>query len=183
METRFRQGPFAPPAVTRLHRYYEPLRLPTGPPAVIYSRLALAADSPDPTAARSGSLRFLIDLSTARRPQPPRGARPLHLLVASRYDAGFTSGRLATPNLRNEAETGSLALRLTSSPSGASAPRITPCTPGQLHGERAISMSSSFQLTRTIRLRLTHQKDAKTHLCPEACLRGAAYRQITCANR
>ena len=28
---------------------------------------------------------------------------------------------------------------------------------GQLHGERTTSMVSTFQLTRTIRLRLTHQ--------------------------
>lgn len=38
---------------------------------------------------------------------------------------------------------------------------------GQLHGERVISMFNSFQLKRSVRLRLTHQrrKDAKACRC------------------
>jgi hypothetical protein len=48
-----------------------------------------------------------------RRPQPPRRARRLHFPVPSSSALGFTlSGRLATLDLRNEAESGSLALRL-----------------------------------------------------------------------
>jgi hypothetical protein len=45
----------------------------------------------------------------ARRPQPPRGVRQVHLPIATLSIAGFAnSGRLATPDWRNEAEAGSL---------------------------------------------------------------------------
>ena len=37
--------------------------------------------------------------------------------------------------------------------------RVTPSPPGRLHGERAIAMVSTFQLTRSTKLRLTHQMD------------------------
>jgi hypothetical protein len=61
----------------------------------------------------------------------------------------------------NEAETGSLALRLTSSPSRASTTRLPAPPPSRLHGERAIAMVSTFHLTRSTRLSLTHQKETK----------------------
>ncbi len=45
-----------------------------------------------------GPPRFLDRSLDARRPQPPRGARRLHLPIAFIDDAGFiTSGRLAAP--------------------------------------------------------------------------------------
>jgi hypothetical protein len=50
---------------------------------------------------------------------------------------------------RNEAETGSLALRLTSSPSRAPTARLPVPPPSRLHVERAIAMVSTFQLTRS----------------------------------
>jgi hypothetical protein len=80
------------------------------------------------------------------------------MLVASRTMAGFTqSGGLATLELRNEAESGSLALRLTPLLQQASTVRSPQPPLPPLHGERAIPMFSTFQLKRTIRLSLTHQ--------------------------
>ena len=61
----------------------------------------------------------------------------------------------------NEAESGSLALRLTPSPSEASSAGHSDDSLGQLHGERAITMVSTFQLTRPTRLSLTHQEDTE----------------------
>jgi len=56
-----------------------------------------------------GSPRFLGPSFRARRPQPPRGSRWVLVPVASLSITGFTtSGRLADPNWRNEAESGSL---------------------------------------------------------------------------
>ena len=55
---------------------------------------------------------------------------------------------------------GSLALRLTSSPSRAPTMRLPASPPSWLHGERASAMVSTFQLTRSTRLILTHQKCA-----------------------
>ena len=53
---------------------------------------------------------------------------------------------------------GSLALRLTPSPSEAPTAGLLRKPLGQLHGERTSTMVSSFQLTRTVKLRLTHQR-------------------------
>ena len=71
----------------------------------------------------------------ARCPQPPRAARRLHTPVASPSIRGFAfSGRLATTELRNEAESGSLALRLTSSPKRGFTEPVTRtrCPPGYM---------------------------------------------------
>jgi hypothetical protein len=102
----------------------------------------------------TGSLRFLDRSFDARRPLPPRRARPLHLLVASRPVSGFTlSGRLATLTcVSRPKRVHARALRLTPSPSQAPTAR-SPAPPlGRLHGERAIPMVSTFQLTRSTRL-------------------------------
>jgi hypothetical protein len=75
--------------------------------------------------------------------------------------AGFTHlGRLALPALHNEAESGSLALRLASSLPKAPNDRSLRRPLGQLHGARALTMVGTFQPTRFIRLRLTHQETA-----------------------
>src|SRR5262249_23946451 len=50
------------------------------------------------------------------------------------------------------------ALRLTSSLSRAPTARLPKPPPSRLHGERAIAMGSSFQLSRSARLSLTHHK-------------------------
>jgi hypothetical protein len=68
--------------------------------------------------------------STGITPLPhysPREARWVHSLVASPSAAGFTlSGGLATLHWCNEAETGSLALRLTRLLRECSSAQITP---------------------------------------------------------
>lgn len=82
----------------------------------------------------------------------------MHVLVASLVVAGFTpirrAGRL---HLCNEAETGSLALRLMRSPSGASALDWDLTPPGRLLAERATRKATSFQVTRSARLGLAHR--------------------------
>ena len=69
-----------------------------------------------------GSLRFLDFSFPARCLQPPRGARRMQVSIASSSVTDFSiSGRLVTPNKRNEAEASSLALRLAGSRGEASA--------------------------------------------------------------
>jgi hypothetical protein len=72
--------------------------------------------------------------------------------------SGFTnSGRLAIPICVTRPK-GSLALRLTSSPSQAPASGSPRPPLSRLHGERASAMVSTFQLTRSTELCLTHRR-------------------------
>src|SRR5208282_2485972 len=88
-----------------------------------------------------------------RRPQPPRRARRLLSPLTSPPVSGFiTYGRLAAPSLHNEAESGSLVLRLMGSPREASPDGLLRPTLARLPVERAIDRASSFQLTRSARL-------------------------------
>ena len=151
-ENTFSAGSLRSTGVTRLRRYYEPLRLPAGPDGgYVFPQSVgwLSPRKPPP-----GRVSQVSDRSFAvRRPLSPRGTRPPQVLVAWRPVTGFTlSGGLAVPTLCNEAETGSLALRLTASPPGASHAGSLRRTPSRLHVERAIHMSSSFQLKRPIKL-------------------------------
>src|SRR5208337_4171174 len=87
-----------------------------------------------------------------RRPQPPRRARRLLAPITSPPVSGFiTYGRLAAPTLHNEAESGSLALRLTGSPHEASPHGLLRLTLARLPVEWAIDRVSSFQPTRSAR--------------------------------
>src|SRR6266581_5861248 len=71
-----------------------------------------------------GSPRFLGLSFGARHPLSPRTALRVHLLIASTQVADFAyPGRLVAVGLFNEAETGSLVLRLTPLLSQASPPR------------------------------------------------------------
>ena len=106
-----------------------------------------------------GPLRFLDGPVHTRRPLPPREADKVHALVASLAVAGFTTlWRAGHLLLRNEAETGSLALRLARSLPGASTPGLRPTPPESLSAERAICRVTSFQVTRSARLLLTLQR-------------------------
>src|SRR5208337_2309910 len=88
-----------------------------------------------------------------RRPQPPRRARRLLAPITSPPVSGFiTYGRLAAPTLHNEAESGSLVLRLMGSPREASPDGLLRPTLARLPVEWAIDRVSSFQLTRSARL-------------------------------
>jgi hypothetical protein len=148
------------------------------------ARLFIPAYPVVPTPRRRGSPRFLGPSFRARFPLSPRGALQVHTPVASLQVSGLTiSGRLATPTLRNEADSGSLALRLTRSQSGAIHPFATRVTPScrsasyvqlpsrrgpPLHGERAISMTDSFQSARCTRLVLALQS-RKAHRENHCC--------------
>ena len=98
------------------------------------------------------------DLSPRAAPNHPgesNGSFPL----SSPSVAGFILIRqTGHSHWRNEAESGSLSLRLMGSPHKASSTRIAPCQ--RLLGyfdERVISKVSSFQLTRSARLCLAHR--------------------------
>src|SRR6185437_4708332 len=85
-------------SITRLHGYYEPLRLPNRSPGRYLFRPGV---DHRPTRRWSPArVSQVPDCSVdARCPLSPRRARPLHMFVASRSMAGFTSsGGLATPN-------------------------------------------------------------------------------------
>jgi len=74
-----------------------------------------------------GPPRFLNQSVSTRHPLSPRKARQLHTPVASLPTLGFTyPGRMATFAKFNEAEVGSLALRLALLPLKASPDRVTP---------------------------------------------------------
>jgi hypothetical protein len=108
--TSLLQGPFAPRAITPLPRYYEPLRHPLG-----RSRLLIPASRWLFT-TQEGFPGSSTDLSSRAAPNHP-GDPDRCLLVSSRPMAGFILfGGLARSRLSNEAESGSLALRLTSPP-------------------------------------------------------------------
>jgi hypothetical protein len=95
--------------------------------AVMRSRAALACPRAREVDRSRGSLRFLVDLSAPAVPNHPGEFVPLRLLVASRTMAGFPfSERLATLAWRNEAESGSLALRLTPSRTTGFDDRVAP---------------------------------------------------------
>ena len=128
-----------------LHEHYPVSQLlwacPTpdqGRPRVISSPKALWL-GPHP----AGPPRFLDQSVSTRRPLSPRRARQLHTSVSSLPALGFTyPGRMATPIKFNEAESGSLALRLAPSPHEASPDRVTPsrarsatCQTGNFQGE------------------------------------------------
>ena len=108
--TILRQGPFAPPELPDFHATMNPSDFRRGQITVIYSRGSLPERAPRRTSQVPGRSVAI------RRPQPPRGTAPLHLLIPSRcmlaspYMEGWP-----LPDLSYEAESGSLALRLTAS--------------------------------------------------------------------
>ena len=122
--------------ITPLPRYYEPRRLPTGAAHGVMVSPAALGVRPTPPGLPGSS----IDLSTPAVSNHPGGVRPLHAPVASRPILGFpTFGSLATPQWCHEAESSSLALRLTSSPPEASSAGLLRPTLGWLHVKRAIT--------------------------------------------
>jgi len=66
--------------------------------------------------------------------------------ISSRRVSGFRFfGSLAVLTLCNEAESGSLALRLTGSIRGASAPELLPGLSASLHAGYSVGMINTFQ--------------------------------------
>jgi hypothetical protein len=148
--TTLRQGPFAPPELPGFNATMNPSDSQTSPATVIYSRGQFGA--PLQVSHSAGSLRFLVDLSIpAVRSHPGGFDRCVCSLLRGRYWL-HPFWRAGHPQLLNEAETGSLSLRLAPSPSEASHHGLLRRAHGRLHVERAIYMFSSFQLKRPSRL-------------------------------
>jgi len=137
------------------------------------SRLFIPGHPPAFPPSRSGSPRFLGASFRKRPPLSPRSAPQVRIPVSSLQVSGFAqSGRLATPTLCNEAETGSLSLGLMRSRFRGINPFATRVTPDHrsashgwlpsrrgppLHGEQAITMADTSQSARHTRLILAHQ--------------------------
>jgi len=98
---------------------------PSGPFAVIDSRFPLALHLP------GGLPRFLNRSVLARRPQPPRRSRPVLARFFPAHGRLHPIRRTGRSRILNEAESGSLALRLTSPPArGFNAPGFpSRCSP------------------------------------------------------
>ena len=111
----------------------------------------------------AGPPRFLDRSVPTRRPLSPRRAQQVLAPIASLPVSGFRfSGRLAALTLRNEAEPGSLTLRLAGSPHEASpAGSLRPAL-DWLPVEWAIDRSNSFQFDRSARLVLAHQRPQRS---------------------
>ena len=88
-------------------------------------------------------------------PEGPIGARTRCFPIDGRLQHLRQTGHL---HLCNEADSGSLALRLAGSPPEASPAGLLRRTLGWLPVERAINRVTSFQVTRTARLVLAHRR-------------------------
>jgi hypothetical protein len=119
---------------------------------VIDSRAALSWDS-------SNRVSQVPDCSVgARCPQSPREVATLQWLVASRHvlASPVSEGWPPRTSLTRPNRVHAFALRLTPLHQEASTSELLLPPLLQLHSERALTMVSSFQLTRTARLRLAH---------------------------
>jgi len=95
---------------------------------------------------RQGSPSLPNSTFPARCPLSPRRTPPLFVNIASRRVSGFSiSGGLAVLTLCNEAESGSLALRLAGSIHGASTTQLLPSLSASLHAGYSVGMMNTFQ--------------------------------------
>ena len=147
--------------ITPLPRYYVPLRLPTRPACgYVFPQAVDLTSSPGfgPPGRVSQVPRSICrHPPSSTTPGSPTAALARCLAVDCRLRPFGKVGHSQLLGF-NEAESGSLALRLTSSRSQASTGWLPITSLGRLHGERAIAMVSSFHLTRSPRLLLTHPK-------------------------
>jgi len=141
----FCQGPFAPRALPRF-----PATMGLSDSPAPNSRLMdSACVLPRSSRGRWQGSPSLPNLTfPARCPLSPRRAPPLFVNISSRRVSGFSfSGSLAVLTLCNEAQSGSLALRLTGSICGASAPELLPSLSASLHAGYSVGMMNTFQFT------------------------------------
>ena len=122
--TTLQQGPFAPPELPGFDATMNPSDSRSQPShGYSFPWFVVPAEAGAPRRVSQvphGSVAI-------RRPQPPRGVEPLRLLVAWRSVlASPLMEGWPLPDLSHEAESGSLALRLTASPSEASSRRVAP---------------------------------------------------------
>ncbi len=158
-----RQGSFTPRELPRFITTMTPSDSRPCPATVIYSRRWSLVPNAMKPAHTVGSLRFPVDLSTPAVPSHPGLPIRCTCSLLRRMVSGFAaSGRLTTTTgLTRPKRVHAFALRLTSSPSRTPTARLPTPPPSRLHGERAIAMVSTFQLTRSTRLSLTNQKQTK----------------------
>ena len=151
--------------ITRYQRYYEPRRLPSRPHGQLcipaQRRVRPFAYHRTPRHARVSQVPgTTID---ARRPQPPRTARRLHMPVASSPIVGFAplDGLATADCVTRLNRVHACALRLTSSHipelhrSGLPKPMS-----GLLHVKQAIYMANSFQFASCAKLHLAYPMHA-----------------------
>ena len=145
VDTRSRQGSFAPPALPSFIATMNPSDSRIRRTSVMSSDGSLSATAQSPIRTRvsqvPGSSLF------ARRPLTPRGARSLHMLVASRSMLASSSLAGWPLPLLNGAELGSLALRLTNSPSEASTTGLLHSPLGKLPGNEQFPGQARFILS------------------------------------
>jgi len=149
----FSAGTLRSTDITRLPRYYGPLRLPTranrsyGFPRLVVTR-------GHATSGLSGSSTNLSTPAASNHPGRPGCCTRSRLHSRYWLHQIRKAGHLRLPN---GTESSSLTLRLTPSFPRASTQRSPSAPPSQLHGSRAFAMVSTFQLTRFARLGLTHR--------------------------
>ncbi len=140
--------------VTRLPRYYEPVRLPMRPAfGYVFPKSVEVITLAVPVLP--GSSANLSARATLFHPGEPNGF--FSSLFPRWWQASPTLAGWPTRTLRNEADSGSLTLQLTPSLSGASTRQSPNAPPASLPAERAIRRVTSSQVTRLTRLRLAHQ--------------------------
>jgi hypothetical protein len=136
-------GALRSPGVTRLRRYYDPVRLPT----LARAELWIPHHAVEHDLAQAGAPKFLNLSLNARRPLPPRRVERLHVPVPSSLVlASPFSGRLATLIFAFRGRTGfacatAHTVRL---------PRLrrrdySRSTLGRLHVPQALHMVTSFR--------------------------------------
>jgi len=134
----------------------------SSPDAVMGSRASLT-QGPRAKRHSSGSLRFLTILSASAVPSHPgEPGRCRRSLLHGRCQASpYLEGLATLTCVTRPNRVHAFALRLTPLPSEASTAGSLRQPLGRLHGERTTTMVSTFQLTRTVKLRLTHQISQK----------------------
>jgi hypothetical protein len=161
MDRKVRQGTLAPRELPRFTATTSPSDSRLGRAAVMHSRISLAGRH----ACRQVTGPGLPGSSLiCRRPLSPftPGSPSAACARCFTDDVRFRQFRKVDHyHWCNEAEMGSLTLRLTSPPSRAPTTKLPASPPSRLHGERAIAMVSTFHLTRSTRLSLAHRKHGK----------------------
>jgi hypothetical protein len=138
-----------------LSTHYGPLRLPAAASTELFIPPHCRHGCPCPLRRVSQVPRlFCPRAPSVPTPESSAGAPARFFPADIRLHPTWKTGRF---HLRNEAKTGSLALRLTCSPHQASSGRLLCRTLVWLLVERAIYKVNSFQFTRTARLILALQ--------------------------
>ena len=146
--------PLRSTGVTRLPRYYEPVRLPMRPASgYVFPESVEVITLTVP--ALPGSSANLSARAALFHPGEPNGFSCS--LFPRWWQASPSLAGWPSRTSRNEADSGSLTLRLTPSLSGASTRQSPNAPPASLPAERAIRRVTSSQVTRLTRLGLAHQ--------------------------